>query len=294
MRRRSPARHRSRRAPQRPSSAARSQYAKNGLASDSVTATNATFKVTDDSVTVTTSRNVDTFFTTIFGLDSVTETATARATVQSFTTINGVNAMPWGVLQGTYVPGQPYSIYTKTSSNANNGALSLPYVAGANCPVPNGANVYQDEITGDQPVCPISLGESLDTKTGDNSGPTAQGLNTRITNWQPVDQIVQFNDDGTDTLLESDSPQLVLIPVLTNPTGQSVWPNGSSSPMTVVGFAYFVITGCGDPDHPTYCRNSDGKQVNGVFVTLDSADSTGTSGTYDPTNNTAYTAALTQ
>jgi hypothetical protein len=34
--------------------------------------------------------------------------------------------------------------------------------------------------------------------------------------------------------------------------------------------------------------------VNGVFVTLDSTDSTGTSGAYDPNNNTAYTTALTQ
>ena len=132
--------------------AANEQYAENGLPSDSLTVTNTTDQVTDDSVTVTATRNVDTFFTTIFGLDSVTETATAQATVESFTTINGVNAMPWGVLQGTYVPGQPYSIYTKTTANANNGALSLPYVAGANCPVPSGANVYEDEITGDQPV----------------------------------------------------------------------------------------------------------------------------------------------
>ena len=52
--------------------------------------------------------------------------------------------------------------------------------------------------------------------------------------------------------------------------------------MTIVGFAYFVITSCGDPDHPSYCKNNDGKQINGVFVALDSADSTGTSGTYDP------------
>lgn len=197
------------------------------------------------------------------------------------------------MLQGTYVPGQPYSIYTKTTNNANNGALSLPYVNGANCPVPSGANAYQDEITGAQPVCPISVGETLSTKPGDNSGPTAQGLNSRITDWQTADQIVDFSSTPA-TVKESDSPQLVLIPILTNPSGQSVWPNGTSSPMTVVGFAYFVITSCGDPNNPSYCKNNDGKQVNGIFVALDSADSTGTSGTYDPNNNTAYTTALTQ
>ena len=184
---------------------ANAQYADNGLPSDSLAVSNTTYQVTDDSVTVTATRNVDTFFTTIFGLDSVTETATAQATVESFTTINGVNAMPWGVLQGTYVPGQPYSIYTKTTANANNGALSLPYVAGANCPIPSGANVYEDEITGDQPVCPITLGETLETKPGDNSGPTAQGLNTRITNWQTADQIVDFTTNPA-TVTESKQP----------------------------------------------------------------------------------------
>ena len=109
-----------------------------------------------------------------------------------------------------------------------------------------------------------------------------------------MNQIVQFNADGTATVLEPDSPQLVLIPVLTNPSGQSSWPSGQSSPMTVVGFAYFVITSCGDPNHPTYCANSDGKQVNGVFVGLDGTPSAGTGGAYNPSSNTAYTVGLTQ
>ena len=73
-----------------------------------------------------------------------------------------------------------------------------------------------------------------------------------------------------------------------------MWPNGTSSPMTVVGFAWFVITSCGDPANPTYCANNDGKQVNGVFVNLDTSASMGTPGPYDPTSNTAYTVELTQ
>ncbi len=254
----------------------------------------STYMTSGDSVTVTATRKVDTFFTSIFGLDQVTETATARATVESFTTINGPGAMPWGVMQGSYVPGQAYSIYTKATGNANNGALSLPYVSGANCPVPNGANPYEDEINGTLQPCPISIGDLLDTKTGDNSGPTAKGLNSRITNWETVNQIVQFNGDGTTTLLEPNSPQLVLIPVLTSPSGATTWPSGSSSPMKVVGFAWFIITSCGDPTHPSYCSNSDGKQVNGVFVSLDLSPTVGTSGAWDPNNNTGSTVALTQ
>jgi Flp pilus assembly protein TadG len=275
-------------------SMAGSQYGENSATPDNVSVTVTTDQTANDSVQVTATRHVGTFFTSLFGFRTVDVTATAQATIQSFSSASGIGAMPWGVLKATYVPGQPYSIYTKDTANANNGALSLPYVNGANCPDPNGANAYLNEITGALPVCPIHVGETLDTKPGNNSGPTAQGLNQRITDWQTVDQIVQFNADGTATMLEPTSPQLVIIPVLTNPAGSPTWPNGTSAPMTVVGFAWFVITSCGDPSHPSYCANSDGKQVNGVFVTLDSTSETGTPGAYDPGDNTAYTVGLTR
>jgi Flp pilus assembly protein TadG len=274
-------------------SAALAQYTKNGLSTDSVTVSQTTYQTTNDSVTVSDSRSVGTWFLKSLGISTVQVSATSQGTIQSFTGLNGTNVMPWGVLQASYVPGQQYSIYTKSVSNANNGALSLPYVSGANCPIPNGANAYSNEIDGTLQPCPITLGESVDTKPGNNSGPTAQGLNARITTWETLNQVVQFNADGTDTVLDPNSPQLVLIPVLTDPTGQSQWPSGSSSPMTVVGFAWFVILSCGDPSNPSYCGNSDGKQVNGVFVNLDSAPSTGTSGQYDPNSNSAYTESLT-
>jgi hypothetical protein len=271
-----------------------SEYQKNGLASDSVAASVTTDLTTNDSVTVTASRSVPTWFSGVLGIHSVTVSGSARATIESFTQINGENVMPWGVLQASYVPGQPYSVYTKTTQNANNGAISLPYVSSASCPVPSGSNAYSDEISGALQPCPVSVGETVQTKPGDNSGPTAQGLNQRITTWKPADQIVQVNTDGTATVLDPSSPQLVLIPVLTNPSGQPQWPNGTSSPMTVVGFAWFVITSCGDPNHPTYCQNDDGKQVNGEFVTLDSSQTIGTPGPYTPGSNTAYTIELTQ
>ena len=199
------------------SSTASAQYLKNGAASGSVAVSPATNLTANDSVTVNASRDVATWFTGVFGVHSVTVKGSATATIESFTTVNGVNVMPWGVLKASYVTGQAYPIYTKDTGNANNGALSLPYVQSASCPVPNGANIYSDEIAGTTPVCPVSVGETLNTKPGNNAGPTAQGLNIRITTWQSLNQIVQFNADGTTTLLQPNSPQLIVIPVLTNP-----------------------------------------------------------------------------
>ncbi len=270
------------------------EYTKNGKPADTYAVSSSTDLAPNDSVTVNASRSVGTGLAGIFGIHSVTVSASARATIQSFSQVNGLNVMPWGVLQGSYTPGQPYPIYTKDTANANNGAISLPYVNNANCPVPNGASIYSDEIAGTTQVCPVSVGETVDTKPGNNSGPTSQGLNQRITSWKTLNQIVQFQADGTAKLLDPNSPQLVLIPVLTNQSGQSAWPDGTSAPMTVVGFAWFVITSCGDPGNPTYCGNSDGKEVNGVFVTLETSATVGTPGAYNPQSNTAYTITLTQ
>src|SRR6185312_6798519 len=218
---------------------ANNEYANNGKPADSHAVSTTSNLAPNDSVTVTASRSVNAGFAGIFGIHSVTVSGKARATIESFTQMNGIGVMPWGVLQGSYTPGHPYPIYTKDTDNAN-------------CPVPSGASIYSDEIAGSTAVCPVSVGETIPTKPGNNSGPTAQGLNQRITSWESLNQIVQFQADGTAKLLDPNSPQLVIIPVLTNQSGQSAWPNGTSAPMTVVGFAWFVITSCGDPANPTY------------------------------------------
>src|SRR6476659_7684245 len=71
-------------------STATSQYAKNGVASDSVGVSNTTNLKANDSVTVNASRNVSTWFTGLFGVHSVTVTGSARATIESFTTVNAI------------------------------------------------------------------------------------------------------------------------------------------------------------------------------------------------------------
>ena len=71
--------------------------------------------------------------------------------------------------------------------------------------------------------------------------------------------------NGQYTVLLPNSPQLVVVPIVTNLAAGTTWPNGSSQ-VRVVGFAYFVITGCGSPSIQGICKNSDGKYVNGTFV----------------------------
>jgi Flp pilus assembly protein TadG len=266
---------------------AAAEFGKNSRAGDAASYANSSELTNSDSVTVTATRSTPTYFTRLFGLSSITVTAQARATLESFQTVaSNQDVMPWGVMKGSYTPGQSYSIYTDNSSS-NNGALSLPYVNNANCPVPNGANPYRDEIDGNLNACPVSVGEQLDVKPGQNAGPTRQGIDSRITTWESVDQIVQWGANGQATLLDPTSKQLILIPIVEDPDGGTNWLNGSGW-VRVVGFAWFIITPA-----PGYTDN--GKTVTGVFVGLQDTPSTGdVTGAYDPGQNTDYAVILTR
>jgi Flp pilus assembly protein TadG len=282
--------------------AAQANYAKNGSGSDTVTYQNVTVSTTNDSVKVTTSRNANSYFARLFGHGSATITASATATVRSFTSI-GSGSEPWGVMKQTFTVGASYPMYTDNRGNANNGALQ-DYYANPGCSPggnPNGANDYANEIAGSfdtsgLTVCPIKVNDLIPTKTGNNSGKTASGLNARITangGWKPVSSIVTFTAGGLVNVLLPNSPQLVTVPVIANPNGTNVWPN-PPNPVKVVGFAVFVITSCGSGPSYSYCSSSDGGQVNGTYVGMMQQESTSfISGAWDGTNNTLYTVQMT-
>ena len=75
--------------------------------------------------------------------------------------------------------------------------------------------------------CAIQVGEVLDEKTGNNTGPTSQGLNSRISSWKTFDQVVKPTGNNTYTVLDNSTRQLVLVPVVTNLQGGSTWPHNA-------------------------------------------------------------------
>lgn len=274
--------------------AANAQFDKNAKPGDGRSSAITQDLAPGDSVTVTATRQAPSFFARIFGHDSTSITVTARATIESYTTYASTgNVMPFGVMKGTYTLGNSYTIYGDGSSS-NNGALSLDLKSGSSCSGANGANDLRNTINGSSIACPVSVGQSVDTKPGSNTGPVAQGLNSRMASgWQTFSQIVQVGANGQYTVLEPDSPQLVVVPIVTNLAGGTTWPNGSSQ-VRVVGFAYFVITGCGSPSQQGNCKNSDGKYVNGTFVgVVDTPTAGSITGAWDPTSSTASTIQLT-
>jgi len=192
--------------------------------------------------------------------------------------------MPWGVMKASWTLGSQYSIYTDGTS-PNNGALSLPVKSGNSCSGTSGGSDYKNTIKGSTLSCDVAVGQLVDVKTGQNTGPTAQGIDARVTTWKTLDQIVSFTSGGQATILLPDSPQLLLLPVVENAAnGSSTWPSGSGQ-VRVVGFAWFVLT------QPGYTNG--GKTVLGTFVGLSGPQNGWSSGAFNSTSSTATTVLLT-
>jgi hypothetical protein len=194
--------------------------------------------------------------------------------------------MPWGVMKASWTLGSQYSIYTDGTS-PNNGALSLPVKSGTNCTGTSGGSDYKNTINGTTLSCDVAVGQLVDVKTGQNTGPTAQGIDARVcsTCWKQLSEIVSITSNGQATILLPTSPQLLLLPVVENAlNGSAVWPSGSGQ-VRVVGFAWFVLT------QPGYANG--GKTVLGTFIGLSGPQNGWSSGAYNSTSSTATTVLLT-
>jgi Flp pilus assembly protein TadG len=266
---------------------AQSEFTSNKKAGDTAGYTNVTVNSSNDSVRVTVSRTSPSFFANLFGITSANISATATATVLAYSKVVSTGqVMPWGVMKASWTLGSTYSLYVDNST-PNNGALSLNTKSGATCQSTSGASDYKNEIVGTSSTsqaCDLSVGDVVPVKTGQNTGPTAQGIDGRVTTWDTLSAIVQFTANGEATILKPNSPQLVLLPVVTDMNGGSTWPSGSGS-VKIIGFAYFVLA------YPGYTNG--GKTVLGTFIGLQVNNDTWTTGTWTPGSSTAYKVELT-
>jgi hypothetical protein len=188
-------------------------------------------------------------------------------------------------MKASWVLGSQYSIYTDGSS-PNNGALSMNVKSGTSCTGTSGGNDYKNTINGTVVPCDVSVGDLETVKTGQNTGPTSQGIDGRVCSscWKTLSQIVQFTSGGQATILLPSSPQLLLLPVVENQDGSTNWPSGGSQ-VRVIGFAWFVLT------QPGYTNG--GKTVLGTFVGLSGPQNGWSSGAYNSQASTASTVLLT-
>lgn len=222
---------------------AASEFARNKATGDTATYTQTTKFVANDTIQVTVTRSAPTFFARLFGKTSVSLVSTSKATMA----LNGGGAMPWAVMNNTYTPGTSYQIYTD-NTGPNNGAVRLPAwdTASSQCTTGTvnglgGAALYTAQIQGGiVTTCPITINQLISTKTGQNSGPTAQGIDNRCNPLQAPGTIATFGNPVT--LLQPNSCQLVLLPTVVNAQdGSNTWPTQGNIQVKVVSFSWWII-----------------------------------------------------
>jgi hypothetical protein len=199
------------------------------------------FSNEDKMVTVTGTKSFNYLFAKVIGYNMGTLTAAAAATIS---TIGGVSgAVPLGLEKQTFVYGESYTLKNGGGSGhtGNYGAIALG---------DTGASNYVDKLKYGYSNT-LTVGQSVDTETGDMKGPTDRGVEFRI------------DKDPTATFdtVQKGSPRIIIIPVM-----DTMDVNGRE-PVTIVGFAVFFL------------ESSHNGVITGKFMEMAVRNSTSGSGT---------------
>lgn len=185
-----------------------------------ITVTSTEIKSNNKEILVTSEREVPLHLIRIFGIDSQRITASARAAVLPANTI--VGAVPLSITMQDFNYGEEYTLKSGSPEGDHGwfGALRLDG---------NGARNYREALAYGCDV-PISIGQIIDIEHGNMSGPTRQGLETRLASDSRVPRNT-FEDH------DRNAPQIVYVPVV-----EEISRSGDSiHSVKVLGFAAFFV-----------------------------------------------------
>ena len=186
--------------------------------------------VNNDTITVTAvNPNTKLYFAGIFGQNSATVGANAKAIIGSPSEVKGV--VPWGFEDNNYTPGEEYTLKYGSPPAPGPGNFGALAIDG------DGASVYRSTIINGA-TTPLSVGMWMDPQTGNVSGPTSQGTGDRIYNQlnNQFDDFSQLAENvGIVYKLKKGDSQFIIVPWVTS------FGNGNQ-PVQILGFLQFVIT----------------------------------------------------
>lgn len=220
--------------------------------------------VSSSTVTATVQREGHIYLTGVLGFGPPTIGARARA--QVFQMAAPVGMLPLALIRDQYVVGDQTPIKTAPSKQGNYGAIRPPY--GDGCADSNGANDFETIIIGEArggtDACAVEPGDTIQTETGNMSGPTRSGFAERIgDNVQSIDEVFSCTAGYTGcTALDPTSPRIGVVPVIEGLDGSTTWPNGSGY-VRVVQYVFVYIGKIDSP--PGYPAQTEGGKT--VWVT---------------------------
>ncbi|MCB0879181.1 MAG: hypothetical protein KDC46_09405 [Thermoleophilia bacterium] len=211
-------------------------------------------------VTVTVGKTGSQHFGGIMGLDAPAISATATARVQMMGSRPGM--LPLAFMKDSYVIGENTEIKWDDPGGGNRGAIAPEMQP--NCSSASGASDFRDLIKGSAyggvDACATPIAETIDTETGNMSGPTKSGFDGRLAgNSQSFDDVFAIDPvTGFHTIEDPDSPRVGIVPIIENLDGSNSWPNGKKL-IRIVGYMLVYIGKEGTSGSPAYTNN--GKSV---------------------------------
>jgi len=209
-----------------------------------IPAVTVTFEADNKKIVVQATKQVPTYFARIWGIIEKEISVSARAMMVPPTGLSG--AVPLSIQEQDFVYGQKYVLKSGGGSGTsdwyldddkNNSVKKSGEESGASGwygaleLTGTGASTYEfDLVNGYHGT--LRVGQIVDVKHGNMSGPTADGINTRIDSDTRVPKNTMYNYDRN-------APQIVYIPIvkIISESGNSI--HG----VQIVGFAAFFLEG---------------------------------------------------
>lgn len=217
-----------------------------------------------NSITVRVRRQTPGIFSGLFtdGTPTIRATATAEMAYMSASASNGM--LPMALMRGSYTVGENVNVKFDGNATGNRGAIS-PDQNPPHCVISSGANDFKNiimsEAHGGIDACAYEIGDTVQTETGNMSGPTQSGFDSRI----PSSNHDSFNDlfsydaqTGRWSVNDMSNPRVGIVPVTENTDGSTNWPGGSKD-IRILGYMLVYIGKTDESGYPPYTNN--GKDV---------------------------------
>ncbi len=205
--------------------------------------TSSTTYVNGDTINVTAKNNRPGIFSRVLnvipGVDFTTVAVRAHASaVRGSYTGWSLGLSPWVIDKPSVVYGQiiTFKVAPGDQASAGNfGGIDLP-VQQKGCAFGSGANDYYDLIARRKSSCLVNVNSTTPVEPGDKAA-TGTAVKDRgaKTPFDPY-SILRTDANGNPQLTDYTNPNVVVIPIIKQ------FNNGSSTPFTIIGFAWFIIT----------------------------------------------------
>ena len=216
----------------------------------------------DDTIDVTVGRDVDSSLLGFFSASDINQVS-ASAQAMAFSATGVGKALPMALMRDTFSYGAVTEIKTQNPQGpGNHGPVRLE--EDPSCSLTSGSNDFRDFIlTSDRggiDSCPTLTGSTIETETGNMSGPSRHGLDGRVdANSDTFADVFEWDAEAEAyKVIKPESPRVGMVPLVENTDGSSDWPNGQAD-LVIVGYTLVYIGKTDSAGNPTYTNN--GKSV---------------------------------